>query len=329
VTAGVGGFYDAETGGCNTHTGGIRAFTNVSGPKGGSGSQLAALSNGNISGFSSASMTAAPLNLRLTFANDISSRNHSNMGGNFNQNSCMPDYFDATQYPEGEKKSVISSSSFNWVSAANEEQTLINGNAVLGGVSGYSKRHTLYVDGDVVIDGNILYKTTGWGGMDELEIPNFTLVVKGNIYIKPNVTQLDGTYIAQPASPGDTGSGNIYTCVSPSSGNPFGDIRNIDSPSSSPSHICNNQLTVVGSLVAERIQFLRTHGTLRESRAQDNYPGLNVVGRVVSSPAAEKIIYTPELYLSQPVFNTPGSSSDSTPLTTGIYEYVTTLPPIL
>jgi hypothetical protein len=326
VAAGVGGFYDAETGGCNTHTGGIRAFTNVSGPKGGSGSQLAALSNGNISGFSSASMTAAPLNLRLTFANNVSNRNHSNMGGNFNQASCMSDYFAATQYPEGEKKTVLSSSSFNWAGASNEEQTLIKGNVVLGDVSGYSKRHTLYVEGDVIIDGNIRYKATGWGGMDDLKIPNFTLVVKGNIYIKPNVAQLDGTYIAQPESSGDTSSGNIYTCVNPSNGNPFTDIRNIDNP---PSHICNNQLTVVGSLVAERIQFLRTYGTLRESRAQDNYPGLDIVGRVVSSPAAEKIIYTPELYLSPPVFNTPGSSSDSTPLTTGIYEYVTTLPPIL
>lgn len=331
AVAGVGGFYDTDSASCGTNNGGIRTYTNVNSDRnrGGSGSQLAALSNGDISGFSSASMTAAPLNLKLSFANTVNrdppgsgdNDNENNLGGRFNQSACTTNYFNATQYPKGDKKQERPESSIspNSGTLADGEQTLYkpgSGKANLHGASNYSKKHTVYVNGDVVIRDNIVYRP--WSSISD--IPNFTLIVKGNIYIQNTVSRLDGLYIAQPKSPGDSDSGNIYTCTQ-SNGNRY-PIANLDAS-------CDNQLTVYGSLVAERIRFLRTYKTLRNSIAKDEYPGLSVPERIKKAPAAEKIIYTPELYLSPPIFNVPGSVSDDTSLSSGIYESVTTLPPIL
>jgi hypothetical protein len=314
TAAGVGGFYDPASGSCSASGSGIKAFTNSSGSKSGSGAQLAALSNGGISGFTSASVTAAPLG--LTFANTVNTAgsaagdlNRKNLGGNFGQDACITNYFEATQFEEGEKKALASSSSLSVGGLADNEQTLADpiGTLSINGSSSYNRKHTVYVDGDVIINSNIIYGP--WGSISG--IPNFTLVARGNIYIKRNVTQLDGTYIAQPKTPGDSNSGKIFTCVQ-NNGSPFGSIVNIDSS-------CDSQLTVYGSLIAERIRFLRTYKTLRDSKRGESY---------TNSKAAERIIFSPEIYLSPPVFNTPGSSSE-TNLSTGIYEYITTLPPIL
>src|SRR5690606_32751320 len=59
----------------------------------------------------------------------------------------------------------------------------------------FTGRKVLYVSGDVVINSNIEYNTSPWGSVEN--IPNFTLVVDGNIFINRNVTQLDGLYVAQ------------------------------------------------------------------------------------------------------------------------------------
>ncbi len=316
TAAGIGGFYDSASGSCAANSGGLKAFTNSSGPKSGSGAQLAALSNGDISGFASASMTAGPLT--LSFANTVNNAgsaggdpNRKNLGGDFGQDSCMPNYFDSTQFENGSaKKHTTSSSGLSLSSLADNQQTVaspVTGRLILNGSSSYSRKHTLYVNGNVVINNNIIYAP--WGSI--ADIPNFTLVVRGNIYIRPNVTELDGTYIAQPTTPGNGNSGKIYTCVR-NNGSPFTTISNID-------NICDNQLTVYGSLIAQQLRLLRTYKTLRNSLKKENY---------VNSKAAEKIIFSPEIYLSPPVFNTPGSSEDSI-ISTGIYEYITTLPPIL
>jgi hypothetical protein len=312
--AGVGGFYDAQSGACDSEgSQGIRAYTNASGTKGGSGAQLAAIANGDITGFASASMTAAPLVLKLSFANTVNKTgggdNQNNMGGRFNQSACITNFFGATQFEEGEK--LRKRPTFNWGQALDKKQTLVETgtNVNLPPKPNYSSRHTLYVDGDVEISGNIAYANSASWNIGN--IPNFTLVVKGNIHIKQNVTRLDGTYIAQPKSPGDANSGIIYTC-SQGASNPVPNLASLD-------NTCFRQLTVYGSLIAEQIRFLRTYKTLRESDKGENYQ---------DSQAAEKIIFSPEIYLSPPVFNTPGATSDSN-ISTGIYEYITTLPPIL
>jgi hypothetical protein len=112
---------------------------------------------------------------------------------------------------------------------------------------------TVAPNGDVYIAGNIVYKgdngltgaSASWNSIGD--VPSFVLHAAGNIYISPNVTELDGLYIAQ---------GKIYTCADSSGFNPMA-IPNLYSG-------CNNQLTVYGNFVATQVNLMRTYGSLRD-----------------------------------------------------------------
>ncbi len=298
------------------------------GTKSGSGVQLAAMALGAINGFPSATLrTDQPNQPRgLTFANTdpptVSSLGYApELGGNMSGDGwCVPDYYTETQYPDNAKKS---DNVTNWKTIINtdglplgiddtriadEGQSLVNpgprGSATLGGATGYGKRHTMYVNGDVFIASDITYKNQY---NNANEIPNFTLVVKGNIYISNTVTTLDGLYIAQPNG---ASKGTIYTCaissgVAPGSAELF---------SACGAEGNDKQLRVNGAFIAQRLVLNRTGHTLRDSKQQES---------ATDSKAAEIFNFSPEMYLSPPVFN-PRSTANS-----GEYQYITTLPPIL
>jgi hypothetical protein len=146
---------------------------------------------------------------------------------------------------------------------------------------------------DVYITGNISYDNTGDWGNNVNNIPNFRLVVLGgNIYIAPGVTNLDGLYYAAPNIDGT--KGQIVTCATLTG--PVDDAL----LSGSPPIGCNNVLTVNGSFMAKRILLLRTFGTLH------NAPGV----------PAEVFNYSPEQWIS-----TGGGS--------GKNDAYTSLPPVL
>jgi hypothetical protein len=156
----------------------------------------------------------------------------------------------------------------------------------------------------VFIASNIEYKAS-YNAANE--IPNFTLVVKGNIYIANSVTTLDGLYIAQP---NDNKKGVIYTCATGVGVVPIGqDLFNACGAAGN-----DKQLRVNGAFIAQRVVLNRTGHTLRDSAARES---------ANDSKAAEIFNFSPEVYLSPPVFN-PRST-----LTSGEYKYITTLPPIL
>ena len=128
----------------------------------------------------------------------------------------------------------------------------------------------IFVDGDVNITGNITYNQGGWVQVvhplgftywvnngptwTKDNVPHFELVATGNIYIAKNVTQLDGLYVAKPLANGS--KGQIYTCGDGFS--PMDDNITFDE--------CKNQLTVHGSFVANRVNLMRTYGTLRDEK---------------------------------------------------------------
>ena len=145
---------------------------------------------------------------------------------------------------------------------------------------------------------------------DVSNIPNLTVVVRGNIYIDKDVEFVDGTYIAQPTYDAsgnkDPNTGYIYTCTDGSS--------KIVAPSAIFSDCSDKQLTVTGTFMAERVVLNRTKDTIRDSEYRES---------VRRSKAAEVFIFSPDVYLSPPVFK-----PSDTP-TNGIYEYISTLPPIL
>jgi hypothetical protein len=127
---------------------------------------------------------------------------------------------------------------------------------------------------------------------------NFRLIVDGNIFIRPGVTQIDGTYAA---------SGSLYTCaITSSTTNPY--------PTTGADYYnqCHaNPLTVNGALYATTLKLTRIAGTLRDALPTDGLriPNTSIVnGLYGSDPSktenngiSEYINFTPEVYLANPV----------------------------
>lgn len=263
----------------------------------GSGTQLAAFALGEINEFSSAVGRASeptPHN-GLTFANDGAS---GPWGGRFKEGFCAHDYYGTKQ----------ASSSFTGPNLSGHDGDFqAGGGAQVQGTVDKEARITLYVDGNVHISGNILYAEGGGWRLDQ--IPSFTLVARGNIYIGANVTEVSGVFIAQPLDWTDPNSagGQIYTCS-------FGFSPPTEAQLSSVAggNNCRNQLTINGAFIAKRVRLLRTAGSLGDSN--------NSEGRT-SASIAERFIFSPEVWLSSGL-NQPSGGSES-------YDSITILPPVL
>jgi hypothetical protein len=160
-----------------------------------------------------------------------------------------------------------------------------------------------YIEGNVYIGKNITYNLSGWNTSPNVNIPNFRLVVVGgNIYIDPSVTELDGLYVAEPETTGSiTKGGTIYTCGT-SLYTPIPADSNL-------SGACNNKLTIYGSFVAQQVEFLRDNGSVGQATKIDS---------ITSNHAAEVFDYTPEMWLPR-----------SNGITNGGYTAITGLPPVL
>lgn len=169
---------------------------------------------------------------------------------------------------------------------------------------------TLYVDGDVSIDGDITDKTTDLNGTwsSIRDIPSFKLVAKGVIYIGANVNEIDGNIIAVP----DTGyekTTNRNTFANPMKGtiSTCSDTRNfkVYDPSATPAQpmldACNNKLVFYGTVAAYQMFLLRTYGSMN------------------NSTPAEQFNLSPEVWLA------PDNSGTLDPA----YKSIVGLPPVL
>lgn len=310
----AGGWFAGQATKCQ---GGINAYTRTNGPtisstRSGSGVQFAALAIDTIKGFTSASLRSAnssaadakpPFGLSFSNQNFTPSTGNSIdslAGGSFGWCPTITDYYGTTKYLSNTDTDSIDSG----IITNKRGQTHLSGNQTIGNLSVSSQR-AVYVEGDVYIDGNITYADNGSSTKD---MPNFALIVKGNIYIAPGVTQLDGLYVAQPKNDGSGGvsGGVISTCASENGVNKVNYTE------------CKNQLTVNGAFVADYIHFLRTINTLRDSKPRE---------KLSESSAAEIFNLNPEVYLANPAFRSEGGSSDGEGI--GKYDFITTLPPIL
>ncbi|HKU19210.1 MAG TPA: hypothetical protein VJP80_08165 [Candidatus Saccharimonadales bacterium] len=260
----------------------------------GAGARYAAMAVNDIYDFSSAlgNTGGAATPDGLAFANTAAVTGGL-FGGSFGSPSCIYDYYDNMPGTT----TALSSGNLSSLGTGTYTAT---GPITLGGNINPNQRTAIYVDGDVLITGNITFT----GSWNTNSLPFFELIARGNIYISSSVTQIDGLYVAQ--SNGGSG-GVIATCadttlpavsyVNRLSGGVF------NTP-------CNNQLTVNGAFVAEQVQLLRTHGTLRNSSAGE---------ASTSGNQAEVFNYSPALWMAMP----PSQSTDDT------YESITSLPPIL
>ncbi|NDD85011.1 hypothetical protein EBZ38_12170 [bacterium] len=174
-------------------------------------------------------------------------------------------------------------------------------------VSPVDKQLSIFVDGDIYITGTGIRTSTGpWANI--ASIPFVSVIARGNIYIEPSVTQIDGLYVAMPKVPATTfgdyrDGGYIYTCTDNGGAPTLSAITNSCS---------SNTLLVNGSLVAKNVKFLRTKGTLRNATVAELSNSTNI---------AESITYTPEMFLAKPL-SEPRNEK-------GKYDSVISLPPSL
>jgi hypothetical protein len=259
----------------------------------GAGVQYAAVALGIISNFSSAQSagTSAAEPVALSFANTATNEGSGVFGGSFGSVPCITDYY--SKKPDTPNISV-SAINLSPLGSGSYYYNGGNGVATLGGNVNPGNRIFLYVEGDLRITSNITYP----GSWTHNNIPLLQLVVRGNIYIAPGVTQLDGIYIAQPNG---SNGGTIYTC---SNGIP------LIVPNASYT-TCNNKLTINGAFVAKSVEFLRSRGTLSQSREVEPSGQPNV---------AEVFNFNPALWIPQPA--PAGGTADD-------YDAIISLPPIL
>lgn len=226
----------------------------------------------------------------LAFANTATTPGNGMFGGSLGAVPCIPDYY-ATKPSSTDPMP----GNFNAMVTGNYATT---GNITLGpGVVDRNEKITLYVDGNVFINGNI---TLAGGTWTLAEMPSFRLIVRGNIYVGRTVSQMDGLYVAQASNSGSNGS--FHTCATSAAALPL---------DGSLYSTCNAKLTVNGSVVARQVFLLRTIGTLSQSSAAETGAG----GR-----AAEVFNYSPSAWLYQP-FLEEESTAD--------YDAIISLPPIL
>jgi hypothetical protein len=288
----------------------------------GSGTQFAAMSLGSIYNFASAFLRSiAPTSsVGLTFAN---THNTSGYGGNFNSsgNECP--------------------SIFNYYANRPTNETIHNGITspytlnLSGKISG---NHVRYIDGNVYIDQNINYAPATFNPSNgTLQGTSLYVIALGNIYIAPNVTHLDGIYVAENkcdvpqyasgincSSYNSSNGGQINTCAT-------------STGSITPSklyHICENQLTISGSLIADQIKLDRTYGTIEDSSGGENpflpssthtcslgdYYNSSIISSTINKVCAAQLFnFNPENYAMS-----PDISSQNAP-----YDSIVSLPPVL
>lgn len=285
----------------------IKTFDRPNGAgRSGSSSEYAAFAYAAItaSGFYTKSANSSATGDDLTFANNIASP-----GGNYSaQPSCEVDYYSTA------KPSVITSSaavngalcaSIPIGGAGVSTQYDVNPNPAgrftldnaCGGAPGITGKVSIFVNGNVQVNGDITYSNAAVSSPDKL--PSFTLVATGNIYIRDSVRNLAGIYIAQ--------RGTIYSCATN-----FAAPQLASSNPQSVMGICNNQLTVHGAFMAKNIRFLRAQNTLKQSSTDTNPNKAVSASYSTSTKAAEVFVVGPEMYLSQPAMKPRQSVSSST-----------------
>ncbi len=287
-------------------------FDNNSGHMYGSSTGLNAIAMVNIVGFAS-NQTARGSPTRLTFANTagVSGVGISpNLGGSFDTGGsyCFDDPAEPTGATDpGASMSVVGQTGVRHRGTASAPSSL----RITGGVIKKAQNLSVFVNGDVYISGDgISYDDSTW--TSAADIPSFVLVATGNIYIDAGVTQLDGVYIAKHTASG-TG-GQIYTCA---------DDLGVLYKSGDMYNQCNQQLTIHGVFEADRVNLMRTFGTLKDGASAA--PSSCTDGGAPNDRktcSAEVFDFSPELYLSKPNIKSTSSSAVR-------YDAIVSLPPIL
>ena len=261
----------------------------------GTGTQLAAYAFGQIQEFGSGQVRnnlnpATESVKRLTFANSSPSTSNyatTTFGGGLSPTGntlCAPDYYGTPTAPLP-TNSTLPNATYPSPIPANADVSV-------------------YVNGNLRITNNIQFSSTTYSSIEE--IPSYRVIVRGNIYIDPGVTHLDGIYIAQPTPSSPTTTGRIYTCA-PTDNNP---------PTLAEMNTtCRTaeRLTINGAILAQQFKPTRSLGSRSNAEPTDRYNTTYPAGR----GPAELIIFSPEVWLT------------SGPTSSGEFDAIQALPPVL
>jgi len=262
----------------------------------GAGAQYAAFALSAITDFATAQANSGTVTKPsgFSFANTATSPATGAFGGNFGSVTCTKDYF--AQAPSSGAlpySSNLSSMTTGTYSGS--------GNVTLSGNVNPNQRITIYVDGNLYINGDIKFP----GSWNIASMPYLQVVVRGDIYIAGTVSQVDGNFIAQ-VNPATGTGGTIATC-----GTATGPYATAAGAFYIP---CANKLTVNGSFTANSVMLMRTPNSLNQSSAADT---------AGSNRAAEQFNYNPALWMVQPAPSSTGSGRVDN------YDAITSLPPVL
>jgi len=162
-----------------------------------------------------------------------------------------------------------------------------------------SNKNLYYRDGDLSITENINPVSTEWSKIEDIKTN--VVIVKGDINIDPDVTELNGIFIALPRDDG-TG-GTINTCKVSNDSQQFAE--------------CNQKLTVFGSFIANDVELRRIKGAKLTATTNEQANSNNI---------AEVFQYVPELYISGSNSFTSDQTEQKIP---DGYDSVISLPPFL
>lgn len=263
----------------------------------GAGAQMAVLANGNVDSFASSFIHDPAAPSTLVFSNESAAT--PIFGGGFGTKFCDDDFW-AT-------KSTALTASAGAIPAlhalSDGQHQYTDGSVISSAPQPITKRIAIYIDGNVTITTNIALDTSAVATAGSF--PSFYLIVRGNIYVAPNVTRLDGTYVAMPKFPATAlgtpaDGGRIFTCT---------DNGSTPSQAALYGACVTNKLTINGSFSATRVNFLRGGGSLRAATAAEQPNSSNI---------AEIFNFIPEMLLTTPAPQVT---------TTGQYDSVISLPP--
>jgi hypothetical protein len=239
------------------------------------------------------------LNHTAMFANTGSSFNFaygSNPPGGFlngspqNGYGCVKDYFTDTQAGAQAYSGNLANDIAN---CPNRCQFIAKSNVTLNSTNiPDGKQVTLYVDGDVTINGNVDLSNPAFNPSNPANIPYFNLIVRGNIILTPSINKLYGAYVAQPIINQSTGAYSKGIFVTCNDGSDAQDTTANTGP-------CNSQLVVNGAVIAQHVELLRNHGTLH---------GTCPTGSGISGCPAEIFNFVPSLVIGNPALaSQPGT----------------------
>lgn len=294
-------YQDPFTAGGDITTGGIQAYAKTtvgSVADGGSSSQFAAFATGRIQGgdninfygFYSSGISLGVNVSALSFADTPA------WGGEFQgtvrQSHCIPDYYGKkpTSTAGLGSLSALTASNAYGVTGVGAPFTVTGTGGGVDVIIAAGKAITIYVDGNAYIDRNIVYQLD-----TATNVPKFTLIARGSIYIDPAVSRLDGVYVAQPnpsdASPVGADDGVIWTCH-PNDTNPV--------LYTYPTVNCRNKLTLKnGAFIAKQVNLLRVFGDVAAANIGED----TLSTAYTSNNIGEVINFSPAMVIGGPFFN--------------------------